>query len=174
VAGPRAALAGLGRREGQQLLHQPGAVLQRGLGGVQGLLAAAVVGLAPRIDQLGVEHRQRGAQLVGGIGNEAAVGRHVVVQPGRVVVHGVGQRRQLGGQVAEGRAPACRAGAQHLVAQDGHRAQAAAQAQPQQQATPVSRPNWRHSALRQISPARASRPTRVWATSISSVVRRAR
>ena len=81
----------------QQLLHQ----LLHGVGllpdGVDGLLAGGGVVLAPAVEQVGValDHRDGGAQLMAGVGDEAHLGAVGLVDPIQHGIDGLGQGAQL-------------------------------------------------------------------------------
>ncbi len=88
---PRAQLLQLEQRVGEP--DQPlDLTLERGQGGVE-LLGAAAAVAHPL--QLGAHHRERGAQLVGGVGEELALALGTGLDPCEQVVEGVPEPREL-------------------------------------------------------------------------------
>ncbi len=91
---------GLGTGEAQELIHQAGALAYALEDGPEGLVFLGRFRAAQAKVHLGLEHREGGAELVGGVGDEAAAHGHLGIQPLDVAVDGFHQGLELLGHRA--------------------------------------------------------------------------
>ena len=120
----RRTLGGLQPRQGQQLPDQAVHAVEAGHQLGSGLRALRGVGSAVEHVPLRTQHGQRRAQLVRGIGREAALARQRGVDAGKEAVHRPQQRLQLGRRVGQRhRLQVVGAAALHVGRERAHRRQ---------------------------------------------------